>query len=191
MAGRPRDAELERRLIDATWSLLQSRGYTGLTLSDVASEAKAHRTDVYRRWSSKAALVADVLAIHIPPARDVDTGSLLSDLRAFLDDLAAAWAQPWANGIAGFLADVRSDPHAEEKLRAMSVNRSQPLVNAVARAVRRGEISQVPEPSLLGNLLEGPLLHRRLFTGEPFAPEDLDVIAASAHLLLTSSAVRS
>src|SRR5690606_33115590 len=87
-------------------------------------------------WSSKAALVADVLAIHIPPARDVDTGSLLSDLRAFLDDLAAAWAQPWANGIAGFLADVRSDPHAEEKLRAMSVNRSQPLVTAVARSAR-------------------------------------------------------
>lgn len=189
MTGRPRDHDLERRLLEAGWSLLVEGGYDALTLSQVATCAYAHRSDVYRRWATKAQLVTAVVEKYLPPAADIDTGTLLGDLRAFLDDLAAAWAAPWAEGLVGLLADLRHDREAEASFTQMSQRRSQPLSDLIARAVRRGEIIDMPEPALVGNLLEGPLMHRQMFGRRAASTADLDVIARSTHALLTGSLV--
>lgn len=189
MAGRPRDGALERRLLAAAWSLLTSHGYDALTLTRVAAEAGAHRTDVYRRWPSKARLVTDALAAHLPPVSQHDTGSLLGDIRAYLDDLAASWSSAWIDGVVGLLADLRHDVDAELAFRAMGERRGQPMRTAIERAVARGEIEGVADLSLAGDLLEGPLMHRRLIGRQPLTPDYLDAAAHSAHRLLTGSAV--
>lgn len=189
MAGRPRDVELERRLLSAAWSLLTSQGYDALALTQVAVQAAAHRSDVYRRWPSKARLVVDALAEHLPPTSAVDTGSLYSDLRAFVDDLAAAWSSPGVDGLVGLLADLRRDPDALAAYRTWGTRRDQPLVDAIARAVRRGEIGTAGELVLVGNVVEGPLMHRRMFARQPFTPDFLDAVAQSAHRLLTATVV--
>lgn len=190
MAGRPRDPDLEQRLLATAWSLLTANGYDALTLTQVAAQAGAHRTDVYRRWRSKVRLVADVLDTYLPPVPDPDSGTLLGDLRAFAQDLAGAWDEPWNDGLVGFLADLRGDAEAERTFRSLVARRSQPLVDAIARAVRRGEIAEVPELPFVGNLLEGPLMHRRMFGGEPLTSTELDVVTASVHRLLTGAPVK-
>jgi AcrR family transcriptional regulator len=189
VAGRPRDPDLEQRLLATAWSLLTSNGYDALALTQVAAQAGAHRTDVYRRWRSKVRLVADVLDAYLPPVPDPDTGTLYGDLRAFAEDLAGASNEPWNDGLVGFLADLRGDAEAERTFRALVARRSQPLVDAIARAVRRGEIAEVPDLPFVGNLLEGPLMHRRMFGGEPMTPEELDVVTWSVHRLLTGTSV--
>lgn len=189
MSGRPRDPDLEKRLLSAAWSLLTRQGYDALKLTQVAAEANAHRTDVYRRWSSKARLVTDALAEHLPPVSEVDTGSLRSDLRAFVDDLAASWSSSWIDGLVGLLADLRTDSEADTAFREMGERRGQPLRNAIARAEQRGEIGEVPDLFLVGDLLEGPLMHRRMFGRRPLTPDYLEAVARSAHGLLTGMAV--
>jgi AcrR family transcriptional regulator len=191
VAGRPRDPDLEQRLLTTAWSLLTANGYDALTLTQVAAQAEAHRTDVYRRWPSKVRLVADVLDEFLPAVPDADTGTLLGDLSAFVEDLAGAWDQPWNDGLIGFLSDLRRDDEAERTFRALVVRRSQPLVDAIARAVRRDEIGEVQEPALVGNLLEGPLMHRRVFGGQPMTPDELDVVTRSVYRLLTGTTVTS
>lgn len=190
MPGRPRDHELERRLLDAAWTLLHDDGYDAVTLSGVATRAGAHRTDLYRRWGSKAALITDALRAHLPPVAEVDTGSLRTDLRAFLTDLDRAWSAGWADGMIGLLADLGRDPRAERAFHAISDERAQPLIDALARAVRRGEVAEVPEPALIGNLLEGPLMHRRAFGTTPMSSQALDTIAAAVHAMLTGAPTR-
>ncbi len=189
MAGRPRDPELEKRLLDAAWSLLQSRGYDALTLTQVASHAQAHRTDVYRRWSSKAQLVVDVLAQHLPPISQVDTGALRSDLRAVVDDFAASWSSSWIDGLMGLIADLHHDPDAELAFRRMAEGRGEPLREVVNRATQRGEIGELRDISLVGDLVEGPLMHRRMVGRQPLTPEYLDAVADAAHRLLTGTTV--
>jgi len=186
MAGRPRDRELEDRLLAAAWTLLVEQGYQALSLSRVAARAGAHRTDVYRRWPGKPQLVSDTLAAHLPPLSDPDTGSLHSDLRAFLGDLAAAWSSPWVDGLVGWVVDLHREAGAEQAFRAMAIWRSEPLRHAIDRAVRRGEIGQPVDLVAVGNLLEGPLMHRRLFGRQDLRAEFLDAIAASAFYLLTT-----
>jgi AcrR family transcriptional regulator len=187
--GRPRDPDLEKRLLDAAWSLLRSGGYDALTLTKVAAHAHAHRTDVYRRWSSKAQLVVDVLAEHLPPVSDHDTGTLLSDLRAVIDDFAESWSSSWIDGLMGLIADLRQDPDAELAFRTMAEGRGEPLRNAITRATQRGEIGDLPDLSLVGDLIEGPLMHRRMLGRQPLTPDYLDSIALLAYRLLTGVTV--
>jgi AcrR family transcriptional regulator len=189
VSGRPRDPELEKRLLGAAWSLLTSEGYDALTLTKVAAQAKAHRTDVYRRWSNKARLVTDVLAAHLPPVSEFDHGSLHSDIRAYLGDLAVSWSSPWIDGLVGLLGDLRTDIDAELVFRTLGERRGQPMRDAIARAVERGEIGKGSDLSLIGDLLEGPLMHRRMVGRQPLTPEYLDAVAMSAFRLMTGTAV--
>jgi AcrR family transcriptional regulator len=189
MRGRPRDLDLDQRLLAAGWSLLQSGGYDGLTLTKVASQAGAHRTDVYRRWSSKAQLVVDVLEAHLPPVVDLDTGSLDADLRAVVAAFAASWSASWVDGLVGLTADLQGDPDAELAFRKMAEQRGAPLRNAITRATQRGEISPPPDLSLVGDLIEGPLMHRRMVGRAPLTSDYLDAVARAAHRLLTATPV--
>lgn len=52
-----------------------------------------------------------------------------------------------------------------------------------------GEIGEVPDLPLVGDLLEGSLMHRWMFGRRPLTPDDLEVVALSAHRLLTGTAV--
>lgn len=187
--GRQRDPDLEQRLLAATWSLLTSRGYDALTLAHVAALAKAHRTDLYRRWPSKAQLVTDALAEHLPPVSAHDTGSLRGDIKAFLEDLAASWSSDWVDGFVGLFADLRNDPEAELAFRRMSERRGASLGEALRRAVERGELAALPDPGWVGDMLEGPLMHRRMIGRQAPTPEYLDAVAFAALSLLTRSEV--
>lgn len=189
MAGRPRDVDLDNRLLDATWSLLQSDGYVALTLTKVAVRAGAHRSDVYRRWASKALLVVDALAANLPAIPDVDTGALSSDLRAVVEGFAASWSSPWIDGLLGLAADVQHDPDAELAFRQMAERRGSAMASCITRAMERGELTEPPQQLPLADLIEGPLMHRRMVGRQPLTPEFLDAVAAAACRLLTATEV--
>ncbi|WP_293985670.1 TetR/AcrR family transcriptional regulator [Sphingobium sp.] len=59
--GRPREAEKDEAIREATWDLLAQVGYDGLTFEAVAEAAGISRTTLYRRFSAKSALVANAL----------------------------------------------------------------------------------------------------------------------------------
>lgn len=187
MPGRPRDPELEQRLLAAAWELLGADGYDALTLTRVAAHAGAHRSDVYRRWSTKARLVADVLAEHLPPVSEPDTGALLSDLQAYVDDIAASWSSTWIDGLMGFLADLRRDPDAELAFVAVAMGRGAVVPRALDRAIARGEISELPDLAVLSDILEGPLMHARLLARRELTADYLRHIADAAYRVATTT----
>jgi hypothetical protein len=146
---------------------------------------------VYRRWSSKAQLVTDALAEHLPPISPHDTGTLHGDLKAYLQDLAVSWSSDWVDGFVGLFADLRFDSEAELAFRALGARRGAPMGEALRRAVARGEIAALPEEGWVGDLLEGPLMHRRMIGRAPLTPEYLDAVAFAALSLLTRTEVRA
>lgn len=191
MTGRPRDPDLERRLLAAGWELLTAAGYDALSLSQVASRAGAHRSDVYRRWPTKAQLVVDVLAAHLPPVRPRDTGSLRGDLRAHVGDLAAAWSASWVDGLVGAMADLRLDPDAELAFAELAQSRGRGLREALDRAAGRGEVGELPTVLTVSALAEGPLMHQRLIARRPLDDDFLDAVTEQVHELLTRTATTS
>jgi len=70
--GRPRRAEADADILDAALSLLQEGNYRTLSLDEVARRAGTAKSSIYRRWPSKAALVAEIVARQRPAGNDAD-----------------------------------------------------------------------------------------------------------------------
>ncbi|MGW6703385.1 TetR/AcrR family transcriptional regulator [Streptomyces sp. NPDC054956] len=81
--GRRRGPELERAILDAALEQLSTVGWNALTMEGVALGARTGKAALYRRWPSKADLVADALRSGLPPlGRIPDLGSVREDLYA-------------------------------------------------------------------------------------------------------------
>jgi len=74
--GRPRSAEADAAIQEATVDLLATEGYAGLTMSGVAQQAGVSTATLYRRWHSKLDLVVEVLATRAEESPVPDTGTL-------------------------------------------------------------------------------------------------------------------
>ncbi|MGW6690665.1 TetR/AcrR family transcriptional regulator [Streptomyces sp. NPDC054961] len=82
-AGRRRGPELERAILDAALEQLSTVGWNSLTMEGVAAGAHTGKAALYRRWPSKADLVAEALRTRLPPLGQIkDTGSIREDLYA-------------------------------------------------------------------------------------------------------------
>ncbi len=60
--GRPRSAEADRAIVEATLEMIADDGYHALSMEAVATAAGVGKATVYRRWPGKRELVADALA---------------------------------------------------------------------------------------------------------------------------------
>lgn len=60
--GRNQDSSRDELIINAALELLGTKGYHGLTMTDVAAHAGVSKATLYRRWTAKADLVADAVA---------------------------------------------------------------------------------------------------------------------------------
>ncbi|MCX5193924.1 TetR/AcrR family transcriptional regulator [Streptomyces sp. NBC_00249] len=80
--GRRRGPELERAILDAALEQLSTVGWNALTMEGVAAGARTGKAALYRRWPSKADLVAEVLRAGLPALGEIpDQGSVREDLR--------------------------------------------------------------------------------------------------------------
>ena len=165
----------EEEILDATVAELLAVGYERLTMDRVADHARASKATLYRRWTSKQALVVDALcrshrAAETPAVPD--TGSLRTDLLALFDRAGSPPGQD-ATGVFGMVTTaLQTDPEfgAEfrEKFLAPKLEVQQRIYR---RAAERGELAAGVDPALLGPALPGILLHRALALGETITPD--------------------
>ncbi|GAB2568950.1 hypothetical protein Aab01nite_08340 [Paractinoplanes abujensis] len=91
----PRSAQVVESVRAATLSELARSGFGGLTIDGVAKAAGVNRTTIYRRWPTKAALLAAVVEPLLAQYdTDPGTGSLRGDLLALLLALRDNAARP-------------------------------------------------------------------------------------------------
>ncbi|MGV0884646.1 TetR/AcrR family transcriptional regulator, partial [Mycolicibacterium sp. XJ883] len=109
--GRPRDSQRHEAVLAATRELLDERGYTAVTFSEVGKRAGVTRQLVYRWWAVKASLVSEALfGFGTPEWPTAYRGPLGADLRTFVGAIVDYACRPDVRaGIAGLMADA--DPH--------------------------------------------------------------------------------
>lgn len=59
--GRPRDTQLDRRVLDAAIQEYAERGWAGFTMYGVAKRAKVGKSTLYLRWPDKETLLRAAL----------------------------------------------------------------------------------------------------------------------------------
>ena len=168
---RPRvEGEREAEILDAAVALLGQVGYDRLTMDAVAAEAKASKATLYRRWSTKAALVVDAIlrskeTLQVP---DVDTGTLRGDLIAMACGHGGLSDKRTAQTMAGVITALHHDAEfaAEFRTRVVAPKLAASRV-MFERAQARGEIALDLDLDLLAPALAGIVLHRSFVLGLP------------------------
>lgn len=155
--GRPREARLDAAIVDATVSLLEERGYSGLSLAAIAEQAGTTTAAIYRRWGSKSELVAQ--AVFRTGGDDVvaDTGDLAADLETMVRWAVDKICRPAAlAAIAGLISESRGD---RRERAADAAGASELVAERLERAKAAGELRADVDTSVLTALIDGPVLH--------------------------------
>lgn len=186
---RPRvEGEREVEILDATLSLLASVGYDRLTMDAVAAEARASKATLYRRWSSKPALVVDALlrtkeALQAPV---VDTGSLREDLMQMACVHGGLTDARSAQVMAGVVTAIQRDPEFAEEFRTRVIAPKIAVIRGIfERARTRGEITADLDLDLLAPALPGIILHRSFVLG--FPPDEQTVARVVDEIILPAA----
>ena len=136
--GRPRQAALDQRILQAALRLLGEKGYARMSLDDIATAAQTTRATIYLRYPSKAELAA-AACIHarhsfvLPPL----TGDLHQDLVAQLRHFQASMAAPHSMPIIGTaLAEERTTPELLAALREHVIGSRRQMLRAILRQAR-------------------------------------------------------
>jgi AcrR family transcriptional regulator len=170
--GRPRDPGYDKAILDATLEILFEKGYAALTIDGVAARTGVGRPTIYRRWSSKPALVIAALAQTAGLSPTPDTGVLRDDLLAFQRQQVAMMNPPQSRRItAGLVADLVADPELAETYFSDYIGpRRLSVWQALQRGIDRGELRPDADFALIYDLLLGPLFMRSVVRGEPLGP---------------------
>jgi AcrR family transcriptional regulator len=166
--GRPR-AALDAAIAGATVRLLSVHGYRGLSMGAVAASAGIGKPTLYRRYPTKADLVAAVLLgldpVGLRPELPGDTRRALGVLLA---STARAVASPGGLIVLGsLLAEASADPSLLAAFRAAVFRPQQEVVHGVVRAgIERGDVREDVDVEAVDAMLFGALLARAIL-GEP------------------------
>jgi AcrR family transcriptional regulator len=178
--GRPAGItpNVHRAVLAAARDELMEFGYGEFRVDRVAERASVHRSTLYRHWETPAALAREAIVSwemgSIPVPRE--TGDWPKDLRAicvaFRDSLAAPEAVTLmrtlvvANAVDPELRDVLLERWARPE-----------MVDIVARAQDRGDVSAHLDPGQIVELIAAPFVLRAIVTMMPIDNHFVDFIA--------------
>jgi AcrR family transcriptional regulator len=150
-------------VLEATLGVFAEHGYVGLTVEAVAARAGVNKTTVYRRWPSKAELLAAALvSLRDDEPEPPDTGSLREDLLLLLRRVSSRMATPTWRAIMQSLLLGNADPELQAILQRMRDTRPAIPPVVIRRAIERRELPKGSDPELIVAALLGPL-HTRTF----------------------------
>ena len=161
--GRPRDAQLDQAILEATRELIAVDSYAKLSMESVAARAQVGKKTLYRRWPSKAPLVADAVldAYGRGGSFDVpDTGDIRADLQSWLIEHADFIAEP-SNGalIRALIAAAASNPSDNNALyERLSAPQHAGLMTRLRHATEGAELRVDADLDAIATALIGTLL---------------------------------
>ncbi|GAA3390793.1 TetR/AcrR family transcriptional regulator [Streptomyces roseoviridis] len=174
--GRPRSAEADTAILEATRAALVELGWSRLTMGDVATRAGVAKTTLYRRWNNKNELVVDAVAVLFDELRLPDLGSLQADIEDVVLQFAALLERPETKtALMAVVAESTRDEPLRERIRTSIVDRQKRLVlEGRQRAQERGELPEERDPAtveavddLIFDVVAGAVVHRALVSAEP------------------------
>jgi AcrR family transcriptional regulator len=170
--GRRRDRSLDAVILNATLAGVSDVGYDRMTMDDVAARAGVGKAAIYRRWGSKADLVAHAIAHwrrEHGPSEVIDTGSLRRDIEALVQSVPQYSENDISTikVILGVATAAVQDAALAAAIDDFVLSTPRQLLRLILdRAVTRGEISAGRDLSLLPDVVLG-LNMVRMVSGRP------------------------
>jgi AcrR family transcriptional regulator len=165
--GRPRSQATHDAILDAVRDILVTGGYAEVSMDRVAGVAGVGKQSLYRRWPSKAPLVADAVLDAYGqqgPLQLPDTGDIEADLRTWLHQQAGYFGSERNVALSRALAVASADNPLDNE--ALDSQLARPHRDAVLRrlqaATNVGDIRDDADLEAVAEALIGATLYRIL-----------------------------
>jgi AcrR family transcriptional regulator len=152
------DRSRDPAILNAALAAITENGYDATNMDDIAARAGVGKAAIYRRWSSKAALITDTLVYWRPDLftnEAPDTGSLAGDLDAVVDRVGRNDNDVVTTDLVLRVAlEAARDPELASALDDLMVFRGTRVLSTILeRAAARGEISTDRDWSLVADVV--------------------------------------
>lgn len=184
--GRPRSAQADAAILDATLDLLAEGGYAALTMEGVADRAGVGKATLYRRWKSPEEAVVAAVSSFVEEIRIPDSGSVDEDLRLLMGQAVEVYRGRPGRVLPGLLAAMAASEEVGRSVRThLLEGRRAALATVLRRGMERGELHPDADIELMLDFLGGPLFYRILVTGGPL---DADLVDGVVDVVLHGAA---
>jgi len=166
--GRPRDAAVDDRILNAAFRQVVDVGLGGLSIEAVAAEAGVAKTTIYRRYPTRRDLVIAALGRQAPvPVPPPDLPSRES-LAWFVRTVATALVESGAIRIlASLLVEERTEPGVPADFRSRLIApRREVIVDLVRRGIERGEVRPDADALLVTEMVAGAIFGHHVILGQ-------------------------
>jgi AcrR family transcriptional regulator len=171
VGGRPRNAEIDRLVLEVALRHLRTDGLPGLSVAAVAEEAGTTRAAVYRRWAGRAELAVAALGTLVDGPSPALTGDPFADLVAELARFRRFVEETDATALVAVALIEGTDARVREEIRRRLVEPRRARLRACLRAgVECGALRAQADHATAEDLLAGSWLAHAV-RGEPL-PDD-------------------
>lgn len=148
-------------------------GYGAFTIESVAARAGVAKSTIYRHWSDKLDLIADAFeTFHEQMVPDITPLPPRERIELLVRHVAEEFvASTFSICIPALIEGAERDPRLREFHHRYSASRRQSLIDVISEGIAVGDIPDYIDPELGALALLGPIIYRRLMTGEPFEPD--------------------
>jgi AcrR family transcriptional regulator len=166
--GRPVSEESRQAVLAAAADLLDEKGYSRLTVDEIARRSGVSKATIYKHWTGGYDVAVAAYGLRVTDAvPTIQTGDALADLTSQILRLAAFYASPHGKVIAQLLAAGTGQPRGPELLQErFFAPRRSATIELIERGKADGQLRQDVPTQLVIDLLFGPIVFR-LFNGEP------------------------
>ncbi|MGH1502112.1 MAG: TetR/AcrR family transcriptional regulator [Acidimicrobiales bacterium] len=165
--NRPLSRSAHDKILECARSLIGEVGADRFTVDEVVRRSGVAKTTIYRHFNNAGRLLIAALDEMIETPVEVDTGSLRGDLDALLIHYLPILNNDTKLRTILTVMRAAADDHALRAIHAeMLRSRLSPIFLMIERAQARGEVDPDLAPEVALSMLEGPLMMRRMMTGE-------------------------
>ena len=165
--GRPRDRDVDDRILLAAFEQLVRVGYGGLSIEAVAADAGVAKTTVYRRYPTKRDLVIAALREETPFEPMPSDLTAHEALEGFVRQAIHALIDSGAVRILGsLLVEDQREPGLLDVFRERVLGPRRGLVMAMLqRGIERGEIRPDIDPLIVTEMVAGAVFGHHVILG--------------------------
>ena len=185
--GRPRSIQSHQAMLQATLELLAELGFDAMSIEAIAARAGVGKTTIYRRYTSKAELVADAIESVREEIVIPDTGNLQSDIDVLIQNAAKITLSPLGRQtVATIVSSAASNTQFAHIYWTKYLQpRRKTFAIVLERAKARNEIPTDLDSDLVFDTMSGIMLYALIF--QPTAESWTAYVHRALSLLLRNT----
>ncbi|HZO76214.1 MAG TPA: TetR/AcrR family transcriptional regulator [Ktedonobacteraceae bacterium] len=165
--GRPRSTQAHQAILEATLALFVEEGLQGLSMEAIAERAGVGKTTIYRRWSSKEAMIKDAFDLLRAGKPLPNTGNIRADLLVLARESREVFGHnPFmAQLMTRMIAELKTTPEIYRAFhRHLIVPRLEQFLQIIKGAQERGEVRPELDAMFVISLVFTTLVYGPLFS---------------------------